>query len=404
MADVLTSTLRSEADELAAEVTDLRRRIHRHPELGNHNPVTQQKILEALDGLGIELETGRNITSVIGTLRGERPGPTILLRADTDALPMTEDTDWEHRSEIEGQAHMCGHDAHVAMLVGAARLLAARREDLAGTVRFMFQPGEEGHGGAAVMIDEGVLRDGLDEPVSAAFAIHITPNLPVGFVGCRPGPLLAATDEFHVTVTGRGGHASTPHLALDPIPVACEMVGALQTLVTRRVHAFDPAVLTVAHITAGTTTNVIPSTAIFEGTIRTTTEHTRATVCQGVERIVAGIAAAHECEVVVEVTPGYPVTVNDAEFTEFTRSVVTDTLGDRAWFEMPWPVMGAEDFSYVLQEVPGAMVFLGVCPEDIPNSLEAPSCHSNLMRLNEAALPLGVALHAAIAIRYLSGS
>lgn len=311
---VLDQSLVAEAADLAEEVVALRRAIHRRPELGLDNPETQQRIVEALNGLGLEITTGDAITSVTATLRGARPGRSILLRADTDALPMTEDTDWEDRSEHPDRAHVCGHDAHVAMLVGAAKLLAARRDQLAGTVRFMFQPGEEGFGGAPVMLDEGVLSEGLDEPVSAAFAIHITPNLPVGIIGSRPGPLMASTDDFYVTVRGRGGHASSPHFANDPVPVAAEMVTALQTFVARRVHVFDPAVLTVAHITAGTTTNVIPETAFFEGTIRTTAEFTRLQVREGFERVVRGIAAAHDCQVDIELNAGYPVTVNDSAF------------------------------------------------------------------------------------------
>ncbi len=405
MADASRSTLLAEAADLAGEVIALRRRIHRRPELGTDNPETQARILEALSGLGLEISTGTSLSSVTATLRGSRPGPTILLRADTDALPMTEETEWEDRSEFEDRAHMCGHDAHVAMLVGAANLLVARRDEIAGAVRFMFQPGEEGFGGAPQMLDEGVLHDGLDEPVSAAFAIHVTPNLPVGFVGARPGALMASTDDFAVTVRGRGGHASSPHFANDPVPVACEMVTALQTFIARRVHVFEPAVLTVAHLSAGTTSNVIPETAWFEGTIRTVSEATRSQVRDGFERVVRGVAAAHDCEVEIDLRAGYPVTVNDASFTPWLADVVRDTLGPDAFFDLPWPVMGAEDFSYVLQQVPGAMAFLGVCPTDIANSLEAPSCHSNLMRLNEDALHLGAALHAAVALRYLdSGS
>ncbi len=402
MTDLIEPTLRSAADELYPDVVELRRAIHRRPELGLQNPETQALILERLAGLGLEIETGGSLTSITATLRGGRPGRTILLRADTDALPMTEDLEWDHRSEVAGRAHVCGHDAHVAMLVGAARLLAERRDELAGTVRFIFQPGEEGSGGAALMIDEGVLTNGLDEPVSAAFAIHITPNLPVGFVGTKPGALMASTDDFAVTVTGRGGHASTPHFGVDPIPVAAEMVTALQSLVTRRINAFDPAVVTVAHLEAGTTSNVIPETAWFEGTIRTVSEGTRAAVRVGFDRVCRGVAAAHECDIHIDLRAGYPVTVNDDAFTLFVREVIEEVAGPQAFFEMPWPVMGAEDFSYLLQRVPGAMVFLGVCPDDIENSLEAPSCHSNLMRLNETALPLGVALHASVAMRYLA--
>jgi hippurate hydrolase len=397
-----TGDLLGEARAIADDVVSLRRAIHRRPELGLDNPETQGRILEALAPLPLEVTTGDEVSSVVATLEGARPGPTILLRADTDALPMTEDTQWSDRSEIEDRAHVCGHDAHVAMLVGAARLLAARRDDLAGTIRFMFQPGEEGSGGAAFMLDQGVLVDGLAEPVSAAFAIHISPNIPVGVVASRPGPLMASTDDFEVTVRGRGGHASTPHFANDPVPVAAEMITALQTYVTRRVNAFDPAVITVGHLTAGTTVNVIPETAFFEGTIRTVSEMTRLGVVEGFERVVRGVAAAHDCEVDVRMRPGYPVTVNDGDFVDFGAGIVREALGEHAYFELPSPIMGAEDFSYVLQQVPGAMFFLGVCPDDIANSLEAPSCHSNRMRLNEAGLPAGVALHAAVALRYLA--
>ncbi len=212
---------------------------------------------------------------------------------------------------------------------------------------------------------------------------------------------MASTDDFSVRVIGEGAHASSPHFGNDPVPVACEMVTALQTLVTRRINAFDPAVITVGHLDAGTTTNVIPETACFEGTIRTVSEAARATVTEGFRRVVNGVAAAHDCQAEIDLHAGYPVTVNDAGFIEFVSGVVAETAGPDAWFELPWPVMGAEDFSYLLQQVPGAMVFLGVCPDDIPNSLDAPSCHSNRMRLNERALPLGSALHAAVALRYL---
>jgi hippurate hydrolase len=256
-------------------------------------------------------------------------------------------------------------------------------------------------GGMREMLAEGLLDVvGTSRP-EMAFAIHVTPNLPVGMVGGRSGALMAATDDFRVVVRGRGGHASQPHLANDPIPVAAEMVTALQTFVARQVNAFDPAVITVGHLTAGSTTNVIPETAVMEGTIRTVSEATRAQVRSGFVRTVEGIAAAHGCTVEVTLTQGYPVTVNDAGVQEHCVDVVRAVMGERAFLPFPSPVMGAEDVSYLFEEVPGAMVFLGVCPEDIGNSLEAPSCHSNRMRLNEAALPFGAALHAGVASSWL---
>lgn len=394
---------KDELDELVSEMlpdaVDLRREIHRHPELGVDNPETQRRIVDALTGLGLEVSLGSSVTSVIADLQGARPGPTILLRADTDALPMAEQSGEPFSSVIEGRAHACGHDAHVAMLVSAARILCEHRDELAGRVRFIFQPGEEGFGGAVNMIDEGAL-DGVD----AAFALHVSPNLPTGFVACRPGPIMAATDDFKVVVRGKGAHASTPHFGNDPIPVACEMVTALQTMVTRRIEAFNPAVVTVGRIAAGSTSNVIPEIAELEGTIRTVSEWTRAAVTTGFERVVRNVAAAHECDVEIEMHAGYDVVVNDASFVEFARETTCGLFGADRYFELPTPIMGAEDFGYFLQKVPGAMAFLGACPPDIDNSLEAPSCHSNLMRINEDAMAYGIALHVSIATNFLARS
>ncbi|MDH4168569.1 MAG: M20 family metallopeptidase [Acidimicrobiia bacterium] len=388
-----TDDVMESASAVADEVQALRREIHAHPELGLHNPETQQRIVAALGGLPLEVRTGTACTSVVADLAGPDDGPTLLLRADTDALPMTEDTDVEFRSTIDGRAHACGHDAHVAMLVGAAKVLCDRRDQLPGPVRFMFQPGEEGFGGADVMMSEGVL-----EGVDRAFAIHITPNIPSGFVSCRPGPIMASADTFHVKVTGRGGHASTPHFCVDPIPAAAAMISGVQTVVAREMDPFNPALVTVANVHAGTTTNVTPETAVFEGTIRAVSESVRADVHAALERMCRHVGQAHRCEVDFEIQAGYPVTINHAEDVARVSRLVHEAIGENRYFELPTPVMGAEDFSYVLQVVPGAMALLGVCPDDIANSLEAPSCHSNRMRLNEDALATGVALHCAVAL------
>ncbi len=385
------------ASGVQADVVTLRRNLHRHPELGLDLPRTQAAVEEFLDGHGLTVSRGKGLSSIVADLDTGRPGPTILLRGDMDALPMPEDTGLEFASEVDGRMHACGHDAHTSMLAGAARVLSSERDQLCGRVRFMFQPGEEGQGGAAVMIDEGVL-DGVD----GAFAIHITPNLPSGGLGVRPGAQLAATDEFAITFTGKGGHASTPHWATDPVPVAAEAVLALQTMITRTVDAFNPAVLTVSGISAGTTHNVIPETARMIGTIRTVDEWVRAAVVKRVSQVVEGIAAAHGCTVEVESTPGYPVTVNDPRFVEFLTAVALETIGADNFLQLPAPVMGAEDFSYVLAEVPGAMAFLGVCPPELENPFTAPACHSNRMMLDEDAMATGVALHVAVATRFLT--
>jgi amidohydrolase len=393
------STLRAEATDLLPELVELRRTIHRQPEIGLDLPITQSVVVDALDGLDLDVSTGEHLSSVVAELRGARPGRTVVLRGDMDALVMPEDSGLDYASELPGVMHACGHDSHVAMLIGAARLLAARRDELSGTVRFMFQPGEEGNGGAQLMMNEGVLAD-----ADAAFAIHVTPNLPSGWVATRPGPLMASADEFEITVVGRGGHASTPHLTGDPVPVACEIVTALQSAVTRRVDAFAPAVVTVTTLRAGTASNVIPEKAHLSGTIRTTSERTRGRVHDDVVRVAEGIAAAHGMRAQVDLKIGYPVTVNDDAVARLVLDLAPEVVAEGASVvESPAPTMGAEDWSYVLGEVPGAMAFLGVCPPDIADPREAPACHSNVMRLDEAAMPTGVALHVAMAQRLLAG-
>ena len=377
---------------LLPDAVELRRDIHAHPELGLELPRTQQAVLDRIAGLDLDVRHAWTTSSVVAELAGHPDGPTVPLRADMDALPLPEDNDLPYRSVVPDTMHACGHDAHTAMLVGTAHLLADRRDELGGTVRFMFQPGEEGHAGARFMIDEGV-TDGVDQ----AFAIHGTPNLPSGLVASRPGPMLASTDEFRIVVRGRGGHASTPHFANDPIPVACEIVTAMQTWVTRRIDVFKPVVITVTKVRSGTTTNVIPETAIITGTIRSVAAESRAAAVAGVGQVADGIAAAHGLAAEIEMTEGYPVTVNDAGRAAGVLATAAKLLGPKGAIEMPSPVMGGEDFSFVLQAVPGAMAFLGMCPEGADWRTAAPN-HSNLMLIDESAMATGIAMYAAVAL------
>jgi len=392
---------RDGAREMLALTVDLRRELHKFPELGLHLPETTRRTREALAGLDVEIVEGKTTSSLVVTLRGAQQGPTILLRGDMDALPMPEDTNVEFKSQHENRMHACGHDSHTAMLVGAVHLLHRHRERLNGNVKFLFQTGEEGYAGARFVIEEGML-DAAPAP-SAAFAIHISPNIPTGVIASRPGPLMAATDTIHIEIMGKGGHASQPHFTLDPIPVACEIVTALQSLVTRRVEAFDPVVLSITKIDAGTTGNVIPESARLLGTLRSFSEKSRATAREGIERIASGIAKAHGVEANVTLTPGYPVTINDDKFVAFAQGVAQDLLGERGFLKMPAPIMGAEDFSYILQRLPGCMVFLGVAPEGVSHH-HAHACHSNRMVMDEAAMANGIAMHAAIAERFLRGA
>jgi amidohydrolase len=391
------SRWRNDADAILPELVDLRRDIHREPELGLQNPKTLAKIKAALTGLPLEFREGPSTTGLIATLRGPSNGRTVLLRGDMDALPLNEDTGLDYSSNTAGAMHACGHDTHVAMLVGAAKMLCARRDSLTGTVQFMFQPGEEGHHGARFMLDDGL----IDPLPDAAFALHIMPNAPRGVFTGRAGPLLASSDVLSITVKGAGGHASMPHDAIDPIPVACEIVSAIQTMVTRKVSVFDPAVVTIAKIAAGTTNNIIPETAHMLGTIRTLSPQRRAQVAAELNRLAPGIAAAHGCTADVHIEPGFPVTVCDARAVRFGQKVVEDMFGDESWISLDTPIMGAEDFAYVLEKVPGAMFFLGASHEG-DDWRSCCGLHSNRMVLDDSVMARGAAVHAAIAERFLA--
>ena len=407
------AALLAEARDLQPRMVALRRAIHSEPELGFDNPRTREKLLAQLEGLGLDLRLHERTTGVVAVLRGEanarandarangktgangtRAPRRVLLRGDTDALPMPEETGLAYRSKIEGRMHACGHDAHVAMLVGAAHLLARRRSSFAGEVVFMFQPGEEGLGGAEVMLDEGLPE------VDGAFALHVAPPLPTGMVGTKPGALMAAFDDFEIEVHGRGGHASMPQDCIDPVPIACQIVSALQAFVAREIPVTDPGVLSVTQIHGGTANNVIADSVRLQGTLRALSARTRDALAAGLQRVAEGIARAHGGEASVRILPGYPVAANDPGFEAFAREVASELLGAGAVLPLPSAVMGAEDFAYVLERVPGAMMLLGVRPAGVK---EAAPCHSTRMQIDEEAMPLGAALHAAIATRFLTG-
>ena len=393
--------LLTDARSILPEIVAIRRTLHRKPEVGLQLPYTQSVVVAELDRLGLAPRRGRSVGSVTAVIEGARPGPTILLRGDMDGLPLHEDTGLEFASETGDTMHACGHDTHVAMLLGAARLLLERRDRLTGNVLLMFQPGEEGWHGARYMLDEGLLES-APTPVEAAFAIHIGTRYPAGTVHMRAGATYAAADTIRLTVRGRGGHASTPHLSLDPVPVLAEIILALQTVITRTVDVFDPAVLTVGHVTAGTRDNIIPETAALEGTIRTVSEATRARVHEGVRRVVAGICAAHGATGELEIVPGYGVTMNAPSFVDLVGDEARALVGPDCVGRLAAPLMGAEDFSYVLQRVPGAIVMLGARPADVDEAT-APQNHSNRVVFDEPSMALGAALHAAVALRYLGG-
>ncbi|BBF99155.1 MULTISPECIES: M20 metallopeptidase family protein [Pseudonocardia] len=393
----LPDGLLARARALQPRTVALRRELHRAPELGLDLPRTRDAVLRSLQDLPVSVRTGRSCSSVVAVLEGARPGPTVLLRGDMDALPLQEDTGLDFSSGTDGAMHACGHDTHTAMLASAARLLAGHRDRIAGRVLLMFQPGEEGFHGARHMIDDGL----LDDDPALAYALHISSTVPSGELHHRPGPIMAAADVLTVTVTGRGGHASAPQDACDPVPAAAAMVGGLQTMLTRRVGPHDAAVLTVARIQAGTTDNIIPETAELTGTLRTLSEPVRALLHTEIEQHCRHIALAHGCTAEVRIVRGYPVTVNDGPATAALVRVGERVLGDDACVPMVNPLMGAEDFSYVLDRVPGALAFLGARPPGT-DPATAPPNHSNRVVFDEAAFPAGVAVYAGLALAALT--
>lgn len=378
-------------DDLVA----LRRRIHQHPEVGLHLPRTQAAVLEALDGLPLEITVGAGLSSVVAVLRGDLQGPTVLLRGDMDGLPIREESG-EPFAATTGTMHACGHDLHVAGLVGAARLLSARKSELVGNVVLMFQPGEEGPGGALPMIEEGVL-EAAGAPVDAAFGIHVTGLYNRGLFVSKAGPAWAGNSVLNVTVHGRGGHGSSPWMAVDPVTVAAEIVLALQSYTTRRINVFDPVVITVGELHAGTASNVIPATARLVASVRTLSNASLEQLAAELPRLVAGVADAHGCTADVDFQPEYPVTVNDVDMWDHAKTVLAGMYGADRVVERPDPIMGAEDFSYVLERVPGCFIQLGARPDDVPAE-GAPSNHSAVVRFDDSVLGEHAAALAELAV------
>ena len=380
----------------------LRRALHQVPEIGLHLPKTQALVLDALAGLDLEIHTGTALSSVVAVLRGQAPvdgpRPVVLLRGDMDALPVTEEVAAPWVSTHDGVMHACGHDLHTAGLVGAAHLLHERRAELEGDVVLMFQPGEEGPGGAQPMIDEGLL-DVAGRRVDAAYAVHVfSAEHPLGTWFGRPGPLMASADELVITVRGEGGHGAAPHRTKDPVPVACEIVLALQAMVTRKFYAFDPVIVTVGRIAAGTKNNIIGDTAVLELTVRTFSPETRSRALAEIRRVAEGICAAHDVSAEVESHDGYPATINDATEQAFAEDVIREVFGADRWADQPHPEGGSEDMSFVLQEVPGAYLNISACPET-SDPATAPDNHSPRAEFDDSVVPDIATFLAEIALR-----
>jgi hippurate hydrolase len=383
--------LQQEVEENFGEkLVALRRDIHSEPELGFDTEKTAEKVLATLEGLPLDVETGVAQNGIVATLEGDGDGPTVALRADMDALPIQEETGLPFASEVEGKMHACGHDGHTSMLVGAAHALAGMRDRLDGTVKFVFQPAEEGGGGGRVMVDEGVADD-----VASIFALHLWPGLPFGRVATKAGPIMAAADAFEMEIRGSGGHGAMPHLAADAVVIAAQVVTALQTVVSREVDPVQPAVLTVAEIGAGTAFNIIPEKARLGGTVRTFDPDLRERMPGRMEDIARGVAKGMRGDANLDYTFSYPVTINEEGAAGRALSVAGDLFGQESVLELPNPSMTSEDFAYFLERVPGAFIWLGV-GEDVSG------LHTPQFAFDEEILPRGAALLAALALVSIS--
>ncbi|GAA5036421.1 M20 family metallopeptidase [Microbacterium fluvii] len=380
---------------MLGELVAVRRELHGAVEVGLDLPATQRILLRALDGLGLEVAVGSALSSVTAVLRGGRPGPTVLLRADMDGLPVREATGLEFAS-TNGAMHACGHDLHMAGLVGAVRLLAARRAELPGTVIFMFQPGEEGYAGGRTMLEEGVLDAAGDRPV-AAFAIHVDCVTPRGRVVTREGAMMASASALRMRLLAAGGHAAFPHLGTDPVPVAAELILAVQSFAARRLPATDQAVISITRVSSDSAAgNVLASEVAMEANIRTLSKETLEAVKANLPALLRGIAEAHGCVLETEFVESYPVTYNDPAETRFVREVLSALVGDDRVTMLPAPSMASEDFAYVLDEVPGTLVFVGAEPDGGSGPM-----HSDRAVFDDSVLDLVATVHAELAWRRL---
>ncbi len=379
----MTINIRPEIEALEREIIAIRRDIHKHPELGFDVGRTANLVAQFLVSCGIEVRTGVGKTGVVGTLKGGKPGPTIALRADMDALPIQETNDVEYKSVHEGIMHACGHDGHTAMLLGAAKVLAERRERIKGTVRFLFQPAEEGDGGARYMIEDGCL-DGVDE----IYGLHLWNFQPFGQIGVKSGPILASADIFEIQVNGRGGHGAAPQGTVDAVVVSAHLVTALQTIVSRNTNPIESTVVTVGKIAGGDNFNIIADKVVLKGTTRAYTEQNRQMIKRRLREIMAGIGQAYNARIEMDYEDGYPPTINNEQAYRKVLAAARRIVGNGA--SEPYLSMGGEDFAYYLKEVPGCFFFIGSAPVG-REPMSVPH-HCSYFDINERALLVGASV------------
>jgi hippurate hydrolase len=396
----MTQDVLTQAKAILPELQALRRHLHQIPEFGLELPKTLDVILQQINGLG-DITTSKEISSAVLHIKGDQPGPTVLLRADMDALAVIEDTNLDYAS-TNGFMHACGHDLHMAMGVGAAKILASRKSEIKGDVIIFFQPGEEGHHGADVMIDQGDLMVSGSKPIRA-YGLHVFSSYPLGMMGSKAGPLMASAGDLFVTVTGSGGHGSMPWLSKDPISVLTEIMSALQTMVTKRFNAFDPVIVNIGWLRAGdtATTNVIPESASFGATVRVFSEENATKLKKYTTELAESIAKAFGLSATVEFTRATKVLVNDASAIQSVEKVTSKLFGPGRYVNLPAPIAGGEDFASIVHEIPGAFVFMGAAPPGVDPSTAATN-HSNKAVFDDSVLADGAALLVELAFEALS--
>jgi hippurate hydrolase len=395
----MTQDVLTQAKAMLPELQALRRQLHQIPEFGLELPKTLEVILQQISGLG-EITTSKEISSAVLHIKGDQPGPTVLLRADMDALAVIEDTNLDYAS-TNGYMHACGHDLHMAMGVGAAKILSSRKSEIKGDVIIFFQPGEEGHHGADVMIDQGDLMVSGNKPIRA-YGLHVFSSYPLGMMGSKSGPLMASAGDLFVTVSGSGGHGSMPWLSKDPISVLTEIMSSLQTMVTKRFNAFDPVIVNIGWVKAGdtATTNVIPESASFGATVRVFSDENATKLKKYTTELAESIAKAFGLSATVEFTRATKVLLNDASSIQSVEKVTSKLFGPGRYVNLPAPIAGGEDFASIVHEIPGAFVFIGAAPPGVDPSTAATN-HSNKAVFDDSVLADGAALLVELALEAL---
>jgi len=391
----LLDGLRDEVSALNDDLVDLRREFHRHPELGLEEHRTAEVVAARLEQLGIPAATGVGKTGVVGLLEGGAPGPTLMLRADMDALPIQEENDVPYRSQNPGVMHACGHDGHMAILLTAAKVLNAHKSELPGRIKFVFQPGEEGFAGARLMIEDGVLAG---PPVEAAFGLHLTTTLPVGVLAAGSGPMMASMDSFTLRIKGKGAHAALPNMGVDAIVISSSVVTTLQTLISKEVPPTTPLVLHIGTVNGGNAFNAVADRVELRGTVRTFDEELRASMPERMNRLIGGVVAAMRGSHELDYQFGYPALQNDEAMTRLVKQTVVGHLGSDAYTDIP-PRMASEDMGFFLQKVPGCFFMLGAANPD--RDMTYPN-HNARFNFDEDALALGVRAMVAVAWNYLT--